>query len=726
MLANTPYDVFNKVPMTCYPGPKGSKLFLVNTMHEFHAFYEELMKQTYVACDTETSGFHYFGKDRIVGMSFGWGLTHFYLPVRHVDSLLGGVVPGQLDMDVLRPYLQAFFAQKEVTTIWHNAKFDFHFYRVDGIEISTIFHDTLNGWRLYDENAPASLKTIATGWRDPFGRWVVGLIGKGADRFEKEVSQWRSDEAVARRKAFTALVLEKADELENQLEYQGMKRNVLKKHIKEKVLHTHPYCDVKKDQIHYGMIPLALMAQYAATDTFLTLLVYQQVLAHLKQHPEQVSLYVTEMKLTRVLMETEHSGVLIKRKHLVSLKDKFAEDIAALEVEIKKELSAPELNLNSSKQLAEALLLNNVELTETTENEENYKLDKEVLSGLASSHPIIQKVLDYRELQKLQSTYVTGILEKITPDDILHCTYNQMVSTGRMSCSDPNLQNIPGGSNAEYIRAAFANLGPDYVYIFADYSQIELRLTAHYSEDPIMLDAFHRGQDLHMRAMCEMFGIDYEFADKVLKDPSHEKYKEFKDLRTVAKRINFGIIYGVGAPGLAAQTKKSVEECERFIELYLRTYIGVKRMMNKGKREVRANGFVSNRFGRIRNLPHTYASKILPTCRAGFTPEEIQKEARWLQSRADRQAVNFGIQGEAADLFKTAVVNVFDLFQTSTKGSRLVNFVHDEIQAYVHKDELFLLPQMKRVMEDFQYAVPIVVEFEWSEDSWGAKKPIHL
>ncbi len=714
--------------MTCYPGPKGSKLYLVHTQHEFDTFYEELMKQDLVACDTETSGFHYFGPHRIVGMSFGWGLSHFYLPVRHEDSLLGGLMPGQLDMDVIRPRLQKFFAQEHITTLWHNAKFDFHFYRVDGIEIKTVFHDTINGWRLANENAPAGLKTIATGWRDPFGRWVPGLIGKGADRFEKEVSTWRADEASARRKAFTALVLQKTDELEGEIEYQGMKRMALKKHVKEKILHTHPYAEAKKDSIHYGVVPLSLMAQYAATDTFLTFLVYGEVLKHLKAHPEQFDLYVTEMKLTRVLMETEHTGVLIKRRHLVDLKSKFAQDIAVLEDDIRKELKAPELNLNSSKQLAEALLLNNIELTETTEaSDDTYKLDKEILSGLAKAHPIVQQILDYRELQKLQSTYVIGILDKITDQDILHCTYNQMVSTGRMSCSDPNLQNIPGGFNAQYIRSAFANLGPDYVYVFADYSQIELRLTAHYAQDPIMLDAFHKGQDLHIRAMSEMFGIDYDFAVKVMGDPEHENYKHYKDLRTVAKRINFGIIYGVGAPGLAAQTKKTEEECEKFIDLYLRTYIGVKRMMNAGKRNVRANGFVSNRFGRRRSLPHIYASKILPSCRPGYTPEEIQKEARWLQSRAERQAVNFGIQGEAADLFKTAVVRVANLFQAkSTKGSRLVNFVHDEIQAYIHKDELFLLNDMKIQMEDFQYAVPIVVEFEWSQDSWGEKKPLHV
>lgn len=728
MIQGEPYEVFNQVPLTCYKGPKGAKLFLVHNMYEFAAFYEELMKQKVVACDTETNGFHYVKGNRIVGMSFGWGLNHFYLPVRHEDSVTGGKQPDQLSMDLIRGKLRAFFAQENVSTIWHNFKFDAHFYRVDGIEIRTPFHDTLNGWRLYDENAPAALKTIASGWKDVFGRWQKGLIGPAANAKEKEIDKWRGEEAKARRREFTKIVEEKAREVENTLEYQGMKRAQIKKHLRTVVLKDHPYADAKKGDVHYGYIPIApLMVEYASTDTFLTLLVYLKVLDFLKENPGIIELYHTETKLTRVLMEVEHVGVPIDKPHLLKLSADFATEIDQLEQEIRAEFGKPFMNVNSNQQLIEELQSVGVTLTEVSEKTGQFKLDKEVLSNLSTAYPIVDKILRNRELKKLKSTYVDGILEKLTEQAYLHCVFNQMVKTGRMSCSDPNLQNIPGGKKADLIRRAFINLSDDYVYIFADYSQIELRLTAHYSQDPIMLDAFARGQDLHLRAMCEMFGYNYEECDKAKEDKNHPLYMEIKVLRTIAKRINFGIIYGVGAKGLATQTGKTESECQEFIDLYLRTYIGVKRMMNQGKREVRAHHQVSNRFGRVRHLPHIDSANVIPKLYNNASEEDIRRAVWGYRGRAERQAVNFKIQGEAADLFKTAVVRCYDyVTENTTRGSRLVNFVHDEIQFFIHKEELFLLNGIKQRMEDFDYLVPIVADFEWSKLDWSDKQALHV
>lgn len=725
MIPGLPYDVVNQTPFTTWKGPKGSLLHLVNTPAEWEAFYDAMSRQKIVACDTETNGFHYFANNRIVGMSFGWGIHNFYIPVRHVESLQDGPQIPQLSMDYLRPMLQQFFARKDVFTIWHNAKFDFHFYEVDDIPITTPFHDTLIGWKLKNETAPAALKTIATGWRDEFGRWRVGLIGKGANDKEKEVDRWRTDEAKARRLAFNQYVMEKANELETEMEFQGWKRNDLKKYIKNTIAIGHPYSKSTKSDIHYGYVPIELMTQYAAIDTYLTWLVYQDVVEYIKKRPKLTQVYIKELKYTRTLCETEGAGVKMDRPYLIKLGKQLAEEAEALSETIKDELG-PEfvnINLGSTDQLSAAFIQKGLKLTKKTESGK-WALDSEVLKELAEEYPVAKNVKKLRELEKLKSTYVDGILSKLTPNDFLHCSYNQIVNTGRSSCTDPNLQNIPAGS--KLIRKAFINLGPEYLYVFADYSQIELRLTADRSQDPIMMDAYAKGQDLHTRALCEMFGYDYDYVLSVLDSKDHPEKAMFKNLRTIAKRINFGIIYGVGPPGLARQTGKSVEECRDYINTYLRKYIGVKRMMNEGKRYVRAHGEVENNFGRIRHIPTIYADKILPGLRSDLSPEELRRLIWMFQGRSERQAVNYWIQGEAADLFKEAAVRVHDLFKKKAKYSRLVNFIHDEIQAYIHQDEMFLLKEMKERMEDFKYSVPIIVEFEASKTDWSEKQHFHV
>ena len=697
------------------------QLHLVHTMPEWEGFMELLDQQKRVACDTETTGFHYFKGDRIVGMSFGWRKDHFYVPVRHQDSETGGKQPAQLDMDIIRPDLQGFFNKRDVDTIWHNAKFDMHFYAADDIRINTPFHDTTFLWQFFDENAPAALKMIASGWTDTMKRKHKGLVGPGANKKEKELSEWRSNEAKVRRNIFKHEVMARADELREDLRFQGMKRNILKQWIVENEMQDHPYLSALKDDIHYGYVPIfPLMTEYASIDTYLTYILYDFVMNNVKFTQDLTKVYLNELKLCKALFDIEEGGANVDPSYLRNLEVELRRE--SIEAEQKIRGQFPEeyqnINLGSNDQLAEALKSIGVPLTKTTKSGKT-SVDKKILKTLKKDHPIIKDFLDYRETNKLLTTYAISIQNLMTEDHTIHMSFNQNVTTGRMSCRDPNVQNVP--RNDTRIRNAFV-VPEGYVFVFSDYSQVEVRLTAHYSEDPLMLDAYAKGQDIHSRTACEMFDIDYDEIVVILGDDEHESYKEMKNLRSIAKTINFGIIYGVGAPGLAGQIPRPdryvglpdsawVDACQKYIDQYFGRYKGVRRFVNKCKRIVGREGEIANHFGRVRHLPTVNADKILGP------------EAKWMAGQAKRQAANFVIQGTAADIFKFATVRVHEEVYKNT-DCRIVNLVHDEIQSYVPRGDFSVLKKQKEVMEDFDFLVPLKVDFAYSETSWGTKKEL--
>jgi len=731
MIPGTLTNYVNGVEMSYWPGVGGSKLHLVNTIYEWRAFFELLQQQRLVACDTETSGFYWYRGHRICGMSFGWKDMHFYVPVRHKASILGGPAPEQLSIFDIRDDLIHFFADTTRTTVWHNAKFDMHFYAREGIMIKTKLHDTRILWHFYDENAPGALKIIASGWKDDLGRVHKGLIDATANAKEDEIDQFRTRESKARREAFRKLVMAEADRIDKNIEHQGKNRNQLKKWIAEcSELAQHEYAINGKDDVDYSFVPVSLMTEYAALDTFLTYRLYEFTVKNIQWTNALSALYKNEMALLRVLFDAEEHGVRIDRELLVKAGQEFVKHMEALKFSITEKVG--DINLQSTKQLADSLISSGVKLTKTTKDakdmlpgeEARFALDKKVLEKLKNKHEIIGDILKLRELSKLQGTYVEGILEKLTDDNILHCQFNQNVKTGRMSSQDPNLQNIPGSTTGKIIREAFLSWNDEYIYVLADYSQIEVRLTAHYSQDPLLLDAYAKNQDIHTRTFCEMFGLDIKEVAKILKDKNHPLSEEYNQLRTVAKRINFGIIYGVGAPGLSEQVTRPaqykhlseeewIQQCQKFIDQYLSKYTGVKRFVNQGKRLVSKNAELENYFGRVRHLPNAQACKLLG-----------DKKLFWMEARAQRQGVNFLIQGTAADLFKIAVVRSDKILQG--KKSKIVNLVHDEIQMYIHRSELDVLPRIKHAMEDWHFTVPILADFSEADPSWGKKKSLEI
>jgi DNA polymerase-1 len=617
-------------------------------------------------------------------------------------------------MDKIRPDLQRFFDQKEIFTIWHNAKFDMHFFNVDDISINTPFHDTTFLWHLHDENAPAALKTISSGWTDTMRQRHKGLFGPEAAKMEKEVSDWRAAEAKARRDNFRDIVMARADVLKTAIEHQDKKRAPLKRWIIENELADHIDNGVGKEDIHYGYVPIETMAEYAAMDTFLTYALYDYLMNTLNMTPELMKVYINEIKLCKMLVETEEHGALIDKPYLKDLEIELAKECEDARKKVHAQLGP--INLGSGVQLAEALESQGVVLTKKTPAG-RFSTDKKVLESLKEDYPIVSDILYLRGSEKIMNTYAIGIQDKLVEDNYLHMNFNQNVTTGRMSCREPNVQNIP--RNDTRIRKAFI-VPSDYYFVFADYSQVEVRLTAHFSEDPIMLDAYSKDQDIHTRTACEMFDLDYAETIAVLKDEDHEYYKRFKVHRDVAKTINFGIIYGVGAQGLSGQIDRPlryknapdsewVKACQGFIDQYFAKYRGVKRFVSRCSRIAAKHAEIPNSFGRIRHLPHVHAKKIMG------------EEGKWMAGRAMRQAPNFVVQSTAADVFKFAAVRVHEEVFKNT-NSKVVNLVHDEIQSYIHKEELHLLNMKRDVMEDFDFLVPLKVEFAYSTTSWAEKK----
>ena len=752
MLANHPYDVVNKVPMSKWDTVNGSTVYLVHTKHEFLAFFELLMTKKRVFCDTETTGFNMFVNDRIVGSSFGWGSTHFYIPCRHVDSVTGGRQPDQLDMDWLRPYYQEFFAQEEIEVVGQNWKFDEKFYYVDGIIVKCKRHDTRILWHLFNENAPGALKVIASGWRDDLGRWNQGIVDSSANLNEKEISAWRTDESKARKKELSKAVMAAATEMKCEPRFQGWKRNDIKKYLKEEYFKDHIYAKSAKDDIHYGFIPIQLLAPYAGVDTYLTECVFDYVMENMEWNDKLRALYANEMELSKVIMDAEIAGIRMDREYLGKMSLDYGAKIAKLHeiiqetlvpyrvvhvgqvaidgeifescdfrVETPEEQQARWINLASADQLSASLVAYGVDLTLRSKKTDKLLLDKKILVKAARKHKIVDSILELRKIDKIKSTYFDSILEKLQADNILHASFNQNVSTGRMSSFDPNLQNIVRG---EAVRNAFIALNDDYIYVLADYSQVEVRLTAHFSGDPILVDAYRNKQDVHCRTSGQMFGVPYEemIAAKESKDKHDSRVIELNDYRNVGKVLNFAIVYGVSPQGLSEQIPRPVQyktlsdeqwvyKCEDFMKTYFRTHLGVKRFINKYSRLVADQGYIENYFGRIRHLPHAKATTITG-----------DNSLFWIEQKAKRQGVNFLVQGTAGDVFKIAVVRVANIL----KGSKsfIISFVHDEIQMYIHKQDIHLLNPIKKAMEDFNFRVPLTVEMDYSLTSWGAKKAI--
>ncbi|HZK34347.1 MAG TPA: DNA polymerase I [Bacillota bacterium] len=395
-----------------------------------------------------------------------------------------------------------------------------------------------------------------------------------------------------------------------------------------------------------------------------------------------------EHPLIEILADMEHTGFKVDRDKLNELDVHFSTEQARLTDEI-TELAGEAFNLNSPKQLGE-ILFDKLGLPVQKRTKTGYSTNIEVLESLLGTHPIIDKIIDYRQVTKIKSTYVDGLFAVIDSNDgRIHSSFNQSVTaTGRISSTEPNLQNIPvRHDSGRLIRQIFISSGDDYTLMTADYSQIELRILAHISEDPTLIDSFLKKEDIHMRTASEIFNVPMvKVTDKQ---------------RDSAKAVNFGIIYGISDFGLSKNLRITRDEAKHYIDSYLDRYPKIKDYMEQIVKDGKSKGYVTTLYNRRRDLP------------------EIRSRNYNTRSFGERIALNMPIQGTAADIIKLAMINVYNELKSKGLRSKLILQVHDELIIDVYKPELDTLIELVRdKMENVaQLAVPLIVDIG-SGDNW--------
>jgi DNA polymerase I len=449
-----------------------------------------------------------------------------------------------------------------------------------------------------------------------------------------------------------------------------------------------------QNQLSMNMVPLEQVAQYACGDveaTFELVNYYRPLL--IEQHQESLFREI-ELPLIPVLEEMERTGIAIDREYLNDLDKEIRQRLAELDLEITR-LAGRAINVNSTRQLG-ALLFDELKLPSGRRTKTGYSVDQDLLESLREQHPIVGVILEYKTLLKLSSTYVSALPLEINPrTGRIHTSYNQTVAaTGRLSSNKPNLQNIPIRSEVgRRVRRAFVadrserRLYPDSVLLSADYSQIELRLMAHMSGEPFLLDAFRAGSDIHSATASLVYGVD-------LTDVT-------PDMRRVAKTVNFGLLYGMQAFGLSRDTGLSRADAQTFIDQYWSRLPGVKSYFDETIEKGIALGYVETLYGRRRAVP------------------DLQSANGQRRGAAVRIATNMPLQGTAADIMKIAMIRVHDALRDRTGEAVLLLQVHDELVLEVNRPALDAVGRVvKNVMEDAaELAVPLVADLS-SGPNW--------
>ena len=398
--------------------------------------------------------------------------------------------------------------------------------------------------------------------------------------------------------------------------------------------------------------------------------------------------YNVELPLVEVLASMEYYGFKLDTDELKKLGNEYDEEINSLISEIYS-LADMEFNINSPKQLGE-ILFDKLSLPVIKKTKTGYSTDAEVLDKLKDQHPIVDKVLRYRQIVKLKSTYIDGLLTLINKEtNRVHSSFNQTITTtGRISSTEPNLQNIPiRTDDGRKIRKAFIAENKDYVLVDADYSQIELRVLAHISNDPKLIEAFVNNEDIHRKTASEVFGVS--------------KDEVTSEMRSRAKAVNFGIVYGISDYGLSRDLNISRKEAKEYIDNYLKNYKMVKEYMENIVEEGKDKGYVETILHRRRYIP------------------ELRAKNFNIKSFGERIAMNTPIQGSAADIIKMAMVKVYNELKKRKLKSRLILQIHDELIIETHKDETEEIKDiMKNIMENStKLNVPLIVDLE-AGDSW--------
>lgn len=438
-----------------------------------------------------------------------------------------------------------------------------------------------------------------------------------------------------------------------------------------------------KQEVHIRQVPLQNLADYAMEDADITWQLYERLNAMLSEAGMTSLFESIEMPLVPVLADMERSGVKLDTEVLRRTASGLSEEMQRIKDEIYR-LAGHSFNINSPSQVG-TVLFEELQITEKPKKTKSgsYSTNEEILVKLQEKHPIVRLILDYRGIKKLLSTYVEALPEMRYPDGKLHTSFNQTVATtGRLSSSNPNLQNIPIRTEVgRGLRAAFVPDNDECIFMSADYSQIELRLMAHLSEDESLIQAFLHGEDIHRATASKIYRLPLvEVTD---------------DMRRRAKTANFGIIYGISAFGLSERLNISRTEAKALIEGYFASYPGVKAYMDRSIAEAKRQGYVTTLFGRKRFL------------------RDINSANAVVRGYAERNAINAPIQGSAADLIKLAMIRIHEEINERKLRSRMILQVHDELNFNVLRPEAAEVRELVRscmegVMPSLR--VPLIAE----------------
>lgn len=426
--------------------------------------------------------------------------------------------------------------------------------------------------------------------------------------------------------------------------------------------------------------------EYLANNLYTIENTYEVFLNNLEKSEMLNILYEVDLPLVRVLADMEKIGIETHRDELEKIGSHISKKIELIVKEI-YDLSGEEFNINSPKQLGD-ILFKKLDLPIIKKTKTGYSTNSEVLEKLRDKHPIIALIEKYRQLSKINNTYVDGLLSVIGNDGRIHSKFNQTITaTGRLSSTEPNLQNIPiKTEEGKIIRNAFF-AGKNKKLLSADYSQIELRVLAAITKDKNMLNAFNQGIDIHTKTASEVFNIELS--------------EVTKSQRSEAKAVNFGIVYGISDYGLSEDLKISRKKAKMYIDQYLASYPQISEYMKKVVKEAKENGYVKTLFNRIRYIPEINSSN--------FT----------IRSFGERIALNTPIQGTAADIIKIAMINVYNRLKKENLKSKLILQIHDEliIEAYDEELERVKVILKEEMQNSVNIGVDLIVDIDYG-DNW--------
>lgn len=535
-------------------------------------------------------------------------------------------VNGRLGKDKVLQTLRPLFEDSQTGFFAHNSKYDLHILANEGIRVAHLAFDTLlASYILNSHSRRHSLDELALQYFNKVKTPITDLIGKGAK------------------------------------------------------------------QISMLDVPIQQVSEYCCEDVDFTYRLWSRLTDELEQRPDLHKLYFTmELPLVHVLFDMERNGIYMDEEVIDTMSAKIKNQTEELEKEI-HDLAGRPFNVGSPKQLSQ-VLFQEMGISPPKKTATGLSTDAGVLETLQVEHPIAGKVLEYRMFEKLRSSYLATLPDCISPKDHrIHCTFNQSVAaTGRLSCQDPNLQTIPVRTElGRQIRGAFKPAKEGWLYLSADYSQIELRLLAHLSQDPKLIEAFTEGRDVHAHTASVVFNIPLE--------------EVTKEQRYQAKAVNFGVIYGQQAFGLSRELHIGFKEAAEFIKTYFERYQTVQGFVEECKEKARATGKATTLFGRERAIP------------------EIHSKNASIRNAAERLAVNTPLQGSAADLIKMAMIQLHQKLQEKNYKALMLVQIHDELLLEVPKEELSDVRQLvKSTMENvYSLRIPLVVDVEignnWKE-----------